>query len=60
MSKLSKYYRHYQVLSNVTAKGEEYEETEMVMATEILSMIFLLMLAISCGHFLKKSGHKYL
>ena len=35
-------------------------ETEMEIATEILSMLFLLMLAISCGHFLKKSGHKYL
>jgi len=62
MSKMSKFYRHYQKLNEVSdgSKGEEYEETEMVMATEILSMIFLLMLAISCGHFLKKSGHKYL
>jgi len=32
----------------------------MEMATEILSMLFLLMVAISSGHFLKKSGHKYL
>ena len=36
------------------------DESEMEMATEILSMLFLLMLAISCGHFLKKSGHQYL
>ena len=36
------------------------EESEMEMATEIVSMFFLLMLAISAGHFLKKSGHKYL
>ena len=36
------------------------EESEMEMATEILCMLFLLMIAISCGHFLKKSGHKYL
>jgi NhaP-type Na+/H+ or K+/H+ antiporter len=32
----------------------------MEMATEILCMLFLLMMAISSGHFLKKSGHKYL
>lgn len=32
----------------------------MEMATEILCMLFLLMIAISCGHFLKKSKHKYL
>lgn len=32
----------------------------MEMATEILSMLFLLMIAISCGHFLKSSKHKYL
>lgn len=30
------------------------------MATEILMMLFLLILAISSGHFLKKSEHKYL
>ena len=36
------------------------DESEMEMATEILCMLFLLMIAISCGHFLKKSGHKYL
>jgi len=29
-------------------------------STEILIMIFMLMLAITFGHFLKKSGHKYL
>ena len=32
----------------------------MDISTEILIMIFLLMLAITFGHFLKKSGHKYL
>lgn len=31
-----------------------------MLATEMLFMIFLLMIAISSGHFLKKSGHKYL
>lgn len=36
------------------------EEDEMDISTEILIMIFLLMLAITFGHFLKKSGHKYL
>ena len=30
------------------------------MATEILCMLFLLMVSISAGHFLKKSGHKFL
>ena len=35
-------------------------EDEMDISTEILIMIFLLMLAITFGHFLKKSGHKYL
>lgn len=38
----------------------EEDESEMEMATEILCMLFLLILAISCGHFLKRSGHKYL
>ena len=33
---------------------------QMAISTEILIMIFLLMLAITFGHFLKKSGHKYL
>lgn len=32
----------------------------MEMATEILSMLFLLTIAISCGHALKRSKHKYL
>ena len=32
----------------------------MDISTEILIMIFLLMLAITFGHFLKKSNHKYL
>ena len=32
----------------------------MDISTEILIMIFLLMLAITFGHFLKKSQHKYL
>jgi len=36
------------------------EESEIEMATEILVMLFLLMIAISCGHFLKRSGHKFL
>jgi len=36
------------------------EENEMDISTEILIMLFLLMLAITLGHFLKKSGHKYL
>jgi sodium/hydrogen exchanger 8 len=35
-------------------------ETENMLATEMLFMAFLLMIAISSGHFLKKSGHKYL
>ena len=30
------------------------------MSTEILIMLALLMLSITCGHYLKKSGHKYL
>lgn len=32
----------------------------MDISTEILIMIFLLMLAITFGHFLKKTGHQYL
>lgn len=32
----------------------------MDISTEILIMLFLLMLGITLGHFLKKSGHKYL
>lgn len=37
-----------------------HAETENMLATEMLFMAFLLMIAISSGHFLKKSGHKYL
>jgi sodium/hydrogen exchanger 8 len=36
------------------------EEDEMDISTEILIMLFLLMLSITMGHFLKKSRHKYL
>jgi NhaP-type Na+/H+ or K+/H+ antiporter len=32
----------------------------MELSTEILIMLFLLMLSIMGGHFLKKKGHKYL
>jgi hypothetical protein len=50
--------------TNYTKKYSEIDddetESEMEMATEILSMLFLLMIAISCGHFLKRSKHKYL
>jgi hypothetical protein len=35
-------------------------ETENMLATEMLFMAFLLMIAISSGHFLKQSGHRYL
>ena len=35
-------------------------ETEITISTEILIMLFLIMLAITLGHFLKKSKHKYL
>lgn len=33
---------------------------QIIISTEILCMIFLVMLAVSSGHFLKRSGHKYL
>lgn len=36
------------------------DESDMVISTEILCMFFLLLIAISSGHFLHKSGHKYL
>jgi hypothetical protein len=35
-------------------------ETEIQISTEILIMLFLLMLSITLGHYLKKSKHKYL
>merc|ERR1712176_824368 len=38
--------------------GGDEDETDA--STEILIMLFLLMLAITFGHFLKKSKHKYL
>ena len=44
----------------VREESGDQEESEMEMATELLSMFFLLLLAISCGHYLKRSGHKYL
>ena len=31
-----------------------------MVSSEILCMVFLLMLAVTSGHFLRKSGHKYL
>ena len=40
--------------------GAVADEDEMYISTEILIMIFMLMLAITFGHYLKKSGHKYL
>ena len=36
------------------------DEGDMEISTEILCMFFLLLIAISSGHFLHKSGHKYL
>jgi len=36
------------------------EEDEMDVSTEILIMLFLLMISITFGHYLKKSKHKYL
>mmetsp|Transcript_25620 Transcript_25620/g.39422 ORF Transcript_25620/g.39422 Transcript_25620/m.39422 type:complete len:91 (+) Transcript_25620:41-313(+) len=36
------------------------EENDMKISTEILCMFFLMLIAISSGHTLKKSGHKYL
>lgn len=47
----------------IDAAGEEHsvgEENEGDISTEILIVVFLLMLASTAGHFLKKSGHKYL
>ena len=38
----------------------EEEENNIEISTEILCMFFLLLIAISSGHFLHKSGHKYL
>lgn len=49
------------VLRKLTGINEaDEDESEMEMATEILCMLFLLIIAISSGHFLKKSEHKYL
>ena len=36
------------------------EENDIEISTEILCMFFLLLIAISSGHFLHRSGHKYL
>ena len=45
----------------ISSPPEELKvETEIQISTEILIMLFLLMLSITCGHFLKKSKHKYL
>jgi NhaP-type Na+/H+ or K+/H+ antiporter len=47
----------------VDSTGEEHsigEENEGDISTEILIVVFLLMLASIAGQFLKKSGHKYL
>jgi hypothetical protein len=47
----------------VDASGESHEvgeENEGDISTEILIVVFLLMLASTAGQFLKKSGHKYL
>mmetsp|Transcript_8387 Transcript_8387/g.14021 ORF Transcript_8387/g.14021 Transcript_8387/m.14021 type:complete len:519 (-) Transcript_8387:325-1881(-) len=41
-------------------KDTSSEESDMEISTEILCMFFLIFIAISAGHFLKKSGHKYL
>ena len=68
MSRLQSLYQKYygdrlSRLSEATDAAEQratHEETENMLATEILFMVFLLMIAISSGHFLKKSGHKYL
>jgi NhaP-type Na+/H+ or K+/H+ antiporter len=38
----------------------EQSNEEMKISTEMLIMLFMLMIAITFGHFLKKSGHKYL
>lgn len=38
----------------------ESVETEIQISTEILIMLFLLMISITLGHLLKKSKHKYL
>jgi len=41
-------------------EGGNEKEDEMEISTEILIMLALLMLAITCGHWLKKTGHKLL
>jgi NhaP-type Na+/H+ or K+/H+ antiporter len=43
-----------------TAPKKAQVETEIQISTEILIMLFLIMLAITLGHFLKKSKHKYM
>ena len=47
-------------LTEAMAVNPVEDETETQMSTEILIMLALLMLSITCGHYLKKSGHKYL
>ena len=37
-----------------------HAETEIQISTEILIMLFLLMISTTLGHFLKRSGHHYL
>lgn len=41
-------------------KDRSDEEDDTIISTEILCMIFLVAMAISSGHFLKRSKHKYL
>ena len=41
-------------------KTKAVAETEVTISTEILIMLALLLLSTTCGHYLKKSGHKYL
>jgi hypothetical protein len=41
-------------------KDRNDEEDDTIISTEILCMIFLVAMAISSGHFLKRSKHKYL
>jgi sodium/hydrogen exchanger 8 len=46
--------------SNGYLKETNPDESDMEISTEILCMFFLLLIAISSGSFLHKSGHKYL
>lgn len=41
-------------------KDRSDEEDDTIISTEIICMIFLVAIAISSGHVLKKSKHKYL